>query len=35
MTGAETFCAILSYIATARHGNTALDALTQAAWGTP
>jgi transposase len=35
-TGAETFCAIRSYLATAaKHGITALDALTQAASGTP
>jgi transposase len=36
MTGAETFCAIRSYIATAaRHGITPLNALTLAAQGTP
>ena len=36
MTGAETFCAIRSYLATAtRHGVTWLDALTRAAAGTP
>jgi transposase len=36
MTGAETFCAIRSYLATAtRHGITWLDALTRAAAGTP
>jgi transposase len=35
-TGAETFCAIRSYLATAtRHGITWLDALTRAAAGTP
>ncbi len=36
MKGAETFCAIRSYLATAaRHGITWLDALTRAAAGTP
>ena len=36
MTGAETFCAIRSYLATAtRHGIGWLDALTQAARGDP
>jgi transposase len=36
MTGAETFCAIRSYLATAaRHGTGWLDALTRAAAGTP
>ena len=36
MTGAETFCAIRSYLATAtRHGIGWLDALTQAATGNP
>ncbi len=36
MTGAETFCAIRSYLATAtRHGIAWLDALTRAAAGTP
>ena len=36
MTGAEIFCAIRSYLATAaRHGIAALDALTRAAAGTP
>jgi hypothetical protein len=36
MTGAEIFCAIRSYIATAdRHGITPLNALTLAAQGTP
>jgi transposase len=36
MTGAENFCAIRSYLATAtRHGIPWLDALTQAAEGTP
>jgi transposase len=36
MTGAETFCAIRSYLATAtRHGIGWLDALTQAARGNP
>jgi transposase len=36
MTGAEIFCAIRSYLATAaRHGIGALDALTQAAQGNP
>ena len=36
MTGAETFCAIRSYLATAtRHGIGWLDALTQAAQGNP
>ncbi|MGD0561351.1 MAG: IS66 family transposase [Streptosporangiaceae bacterium] len=36
MTGAETFCIIRSYLATAaRHGIGALDALTMAAEGTP
>jgi transposase len=36
MTGAETFCAIRSYLATAaRHGTGALDALTRAAQGNP
>ena len=36
MHGAETFCAIRSYLATAtRHGVSWLDALTQAAAGTP
>ena len=36
MTGAETFCAIRSYLATAaRHGIGALDALTMAAEGRP
>ena len=34
MAGAETFCAIRSYLATAaRHGIGALDALTRAAEG--
>jgi transposase len=36
MTGAETFCAIRSYLATVtRHGIGWLDALTQAARGNP
>jgi hypothetical protein len=36
MEGAETFCAIRSYLATAaRHGITWLDALTRAAEGNP
>jgi hypothetical protein len=36
MTGAETFCVIRSYIATAtRHGISSLDALTRAAQGNP
>jgi len=36
MTGAEIFCAIRSYLATAaRHGIGALDALTRAATGSP
>jgi transposase len=36
MKGAEVFCAIRSYLATAaRHGIGWLDALTQAAAGTP
>ena len=36
MTGAEHFCAIRSYLATAaRHGITWLDALTRAAEGNP
>jgi hypothetical protein len=36
MKGAETFCAIRSYLATAaRHGITWLDALTRAAEGNP
>ena len=36
MTGAEIFCAIRSYLATAaRHGTGKLGALTQAASGTP
>ena len=36
MHGAEVFCAIRSYLATAtRHGISWLDALTQAAAGTP
>jgi transposase len=36
MTGAESFCAIRSYLATAaRHGISTLDALTRAAAGTP
>jgi transposase len=36
MTGAETFCLIRTYLATAaRHGISALDALTLAAEGTP
>jgi transposase len=36
MTGAEIFCAIRSYLATAaRHGIGMLDALTRAATGTP
>jgi transposase len=36
MKGAETFCAIRSYLATAaRHGITWLDALTPAAEGNP
>jgi transposase len=36
MTGAEIFCAIHSYLATAaRHGIGALDALTRAATGNP
>ena len=36
MAGAETFCTIRSYLATAaRHGISALDALILAAQGTP
>ena len=36
MTGAEQFCAIRSYLATAaKHGTGKLDALTRAASGTP
>jgi transposase len=36
MTGAETFCTIRSYLATAaRHGISWLDALTQAAENNP
>jgi hypothetical protein len=36
MTGAEAFCAIWSYLATAsRHGISWLDALTRAAGGRP
>ena len=36
MAGAETFCVIRSYLATAaRHGIGALDALTRAAQGGP
>ena len=36
MKGAETFCAIRTYLATAaRHGTGWLDALAQAAAGTP
>jgi transposase len=36
MRGAEAFCAIRSYIATAdRHGSGWLDALTQATAGNP
>jgi len=36
MKGAEAFCAIRSYLATAaRHGITCLDALTRAAEGNP
>jgi transposase len=36
MTGAENFCAIRSYLATAaRHGTSALDALTRAFQGNP
>jgi len=35
MRGAETFCAIRSYLATARHGIGWLDVLTRAAAGTP
>jgi transposase len=36
MTGAETFCAIRSYLATAaRHGIPGLDALTRAFQGDP
>jgi len=36
MDGPETFCAIRSYLATAaRHGISALDALTRAAEGNP
>jgi hypothetical protein len=36
MTGAEEFCAIRSYLATAaRHGITGLDALTRAFQGNP
>ena len=36
MTGAQAFCAIRSYLATtAKHGISMLDALTQAAAGTP
>jgi transposase len=36
MTGAENFCAIRSYLATAaRHGIGWLDALTRAAEGSP
>ena len=36
MAGAETFCAIRSYLATAaRHGIGGLDALTSASQGNP
>ena len=35
MHGAEAFCAIRCYLATARHGISWLDALTQAAEGRP
>ncbi len=36
MTGAEQFCAIRSYLATAaKHGTSALDALIRAAEGQP
>jgi hypothetical protein len=36
MTGAESFCAIRSYLATAaRHGTSALDSLTRAFQGNP
>jgi hypothetical protein len=36
MTGAESFCAIRSYLSTAaKHGISALDALTRAAAGHP
>lgn len=36
MTGAQQFCAIRSYLSTTgKHGVAALDALTQAATGTP
>ena len=35
MSGAETFCAIRSYLATARHGTGWLGALTRAAEGNP
>ena len=35
MAGAEIFCVIRSYLATARHGISALDALTRAAEGDP
>jgi len=35
MAGAETFCTIRSYLATARHGISALDALILAAQDTP
>jgi hypothetical protein len=35
MVGAEEFCAIRSYLATARHGITRLDALTRAFQGNP
>jgi transposase len=35
MTGAETFCAIRSYLSAAKHGIGMLDALTRAAAGTP
>ena len=36
MAGAESFCAIRSYLATtARHGTSALDAFTRACQGNP
>ncbi len=35
MSGAEAFCAIRSYVATAGHGIGALDALTRAAQADP
>jgi hypothetical protein len=35
MAGAEEFCALRSYLATARHGIGALDALTTAFQGDP